>query len=237
MRTHSITPIYFFILLFLIVSGCTRERILYADFESDRPGSLPDLDLPGGPVGDGIRWSGPNGLSNPRLQVRVRDTSQVLNYFHSSGAANELPATVEFHPSASDEDIYSVTWRGTLLLPPVPAELLVRVTAGREHGAREIVRLAMRLEVSGGVRRLAVYDSKTDSEERIGYLTPSVQHTLTVLINRTNDRYAVAGAGITHGGDINATVPHLPPSLRFSAINFPGGMEYEIEDVVIDAGQ
>ena len=248
-----------FIRMIIIVSICllwggctdlTDIQLLYADFESDTDGALPDFDLPGEPVGDKLDWNG--AVSGSILPVsiitkeRTIDDETVSTHWLRVASVSSNPGDrLILLPNRSGDtgNVFTIQWEGDFVAMPAPSPTLnFAVKTNTSFSAHPII--SFKFVPRGGATsdfKIDVHltDANGEAGEKIGELQNQTFHRFTITVNLEASTYTIIGGnlGSVNSGLQNFTPDTSPraPLLQLSFANLGmGATFYSFEDVRID---
>ena len=218
------------ILLLLLLSGCSSQPILLADFDNDATGNLPDLTLTGDPTGDEITWSGSTANSSASLaplkviaDVNGEDGDNILRLFHAT-SVQAIGSHLGFHarPTAEPDGIYNVFWDGVIEYPGNRSSqaLFIAVYRTAQWHAYSLVGLRIYRTPDGpgeGCTSVNVID-QNGPERRIGYIREDLPHSGVFVINLDTQKYSLLFGGLSATGDLpsDSTIDRLSLYLSYS---------------------
>jgi len=232
--------ILLFCLAFLCMS-CNSSKILYATFESDTIGDLPNENPPESPTGDLIYTSaGSSSAGSGSLEVinaNVLNSGKTLLYRNVNIPLwNRYVGFVSKEVSwEADRTIYAY-WTGSIDLEPMGSSL--RIWIGNGH----FLPLAL-LEFDDGHVKLQTGSGSNSSFETLGDYNENSSHTIILNVNKTTQTYAVSIIQGGRTGNLNTgTRPVLntlaleterPTLYMWFNQNKSGSGSYEIDDITI----
>ncbi|QHJ12864.1 hypothetical protein FX988_03122 [Paraglaciecola mesophila] len=238
------------ILILLLLSGCSSQRILLANFDNDATGNLPDLTLTGDPIGDEITWSGSTANSSASLaplkviaDINGEAGDNILRLFHAT-SVQAIGPHLGFHarPTAEPDGIYNVFWGGVIEHPGDRSSQALSIavySTAYIHYVYSLVGLRIYRTPDGpgeGWTSVNVRD-QNGPERHIGYIREDLPHSGLVVINLNTQKYSLLFGGLSATGDLpsDTTIDRLSLYLSFAPtdpLDYSLGLgTYYIDDV------
>ncbi|MGI9551850.1 MAG: hypothetical protein ACR2MT_11670 [Aurantibacter sp.] len=236
------------LILVQILTSCTTNKLLSADFEGDTVGSLPALGLPGEPAGDEMQCI-QCGSGDYRVISKTSgtppETTKWLEIFGNISTPTEQ-RTMIFVPirRTLDNPVYTVTWRGSIVHPGRDSNpFYINLFSGSATGSQSYFSLIFKRERHRGLDVSSVYLSENGEDEEdaelIGRVRPDAPHAMTVFINSENRTFTIAGSGLPN--NIEKSIPSSITNVREPVIwmSFvePGIGVYQIDNIQIIEGK
>lgn len=192
--------VFVFVLL-LVLPSCNRQRLLYADFEEDRIGGVPETGLLGDPEGDRMVLSG-SGNSAYGIEGRTfKDRTTKWLYLRKEGSAGtSARAIFKPKPASSENLAYTIQWTG--LIKELPANSYpLHISVKKEGNYHPYMALIIKQERTpdGEPKKYGVYSAhEEDDAPPIGYLRAGIPHHITInvftqLTEASSYKYQVLG--------------------------------------------
>jgi len=191
----------------LIISSCTTNKLLIADFERDTVGNLPALDLLGEPSGDLMSCiacdSGDYRVVEKTTGTPPEtNTSKWLEIFGNVRMPSQ-PRIAIFVPNQStlEDPVYTISWKGNIVHPGRSGSpFSMSFYSGTATGSQGYFALVFKKEEHRGQEVSSVYLTdiglSDESSELIGRVRPDSPHSMGIFISSEERTFTITGTGL-----------------------------------------
>lgn len=201
----NLSSLVMIVLILQMLSSCTTNKLLSANFEDDNLGSLPNLNLPGAPVGDSMGCvecdSGDYRVVSKTTGVPPESTKWLEIFGNIPSNGNQR--TVIFSPTSGslNNAIYTVNWKGYITHPGSRNQpFSMSFFSGPATSSQVFFSLIFKDEIYRGQEVSSIYLSdisqNEENSELIGRVPVDAPHVYDVFISTEERTFTILGSGL-----------------------------------------